>query len=274
MKKIALIVNFEKKDAKAVSTELINLIKGKAEIYSDEETAKRLEGVNSLGEKELFEGCRVVAVLGGDGTIIAAAKRCAPYGSILLGINTGNLGYLAMIESSNLPMAAEMLLSDDIHSDKRSMLCAKVYSKGKVVGEYHALNEVVLSRGDCPHLINFTAYSENKIVCEYRADGIIAATPTGSTAYSMAAGGPLVSPDSDIMLLTPICPHMLRARSIVLPPKLIKVNADQSAVLSIDGTAHRTLETDEYITIERSLYSANIAHLPDLSFYDILQKKL
>lgn len=274
MKKIALIVNFEKKDAKAVCNELINLIKGKAQIYSDCETAKRIDGIIPLSEKELFKECKMVAVLGGDGTIIAAAKRCAPYGNVLLGINTGNLGYLAMIESANLPMAAKMLLSDDIHSDKRSMLCAKVYSKGKIALEYHALNEVVLSRGDCPHLINFTAYSENKIVCEYRADGIIAATPTGSTAYSMAAGGPLVSPDSDIMLLTPICPHMLRARSIVLPPKLIKIKADQSAVLSIDGTVQRTLEADEYITIEHSPYSANIARLSDLSFYDILQKKL
>lgn len=274
MKKIALIVNFEKKDAKAVCAELISLIKNKAQLYGDEATAKKLEGVEALSEDKLFKECRVVAVLGGDGTIIAAAKRCAPYENILLGINTGNLGYLAMIESSNLSLAAEMLLADDIHCDKRSMLCAKVYSHGKMINEYHALNEVVLSRGDCPHLINFTAYSQNNLVCEYRADGIIAATPTGSTAYSMAAGGPLVSPDSDIMLLTPICPHMLRARSIVLPPKLIKIQADQNAVLSIDGTAHRTLDKEEYITIERSPYSANIAHLTDLSFYDILQKKL
>lgn len=273
MKKIALIVNFEKKDAKAVCAELISLLEGRAQIYSDEETAKII-GVNALEDEELFTQCRVVAVLGGDGTIIAAAKRCAPYNNVLLGINTGNLGYLAMIESSNLSLAAEMLLAEDIHFDKRSMLCAKVYSRGEVVNEYHALNEVVLSRGDCPHLINYTAYSDDKILCEYRADGIIAATPTGSTAYSMAAGGPLVSPDSDIMLLTPICPHMLRARSIVLPPKLIKIQSDQSAVLSIDGTTHKILDREEYITIEYSSYSASIAHLTDLSFYDILQKKL
>lgn len=274
MKKIALIVNFDKKGASSISQKLIDLVGGNAQFYADKETSARLLGVTPLPENELFSLCPVVAVLGGDGTIISAAKRCSEYNNILLGINIGHLGYLSMIESNNLSLVNDMLLADVVPYQKRTMLCVKVHSNGKETAVFHALNEVVLSRGDSAHLINYTAYSDDKTLCQYRADGIITATPTGSTAYSLAAGGPIVSPDCDLMLITPICPHMLRARSIVLPPKLIKICADSDAILSIDGKAYKTLSQNEYITVEKSRYSANIAHLANLSFYDILQQKL
>ena len=274
MKKVALIVNFNKDNAQSVAAELTELLKGKAEVFCSSSDAHLLSGVTPLNEVELFSLCPVVAVLGGDGTIIAAAKKCAPYKNILVGINTGNLGYLSTIESSNLARAAEIITKDDIHYDDRYMLCVNIYSGGEKVGAYHALNEVVLSRTDASKLIDITAYSDGKTVCHYRADGIIAATPTGSTAYSLSAGGPVVSPDADIMLLTPICPHMLRARSIVLPPKLMKIKSDAPSTLSVDGQIFFSLNEDDYITVEKSEYSARLVHSNELSFYDILQKKL
>lgn len=273
MKKIAIIVNFEKKDAATIASKLIELLSEGALVYSDRDTAKRLGGVIASDEDELFSLCRVVCVLGGDGTIISAAKKCAAHGNILCGINTGNLGYLSMIDGTDLKKAAKLILSDDIHYDNRSMLCVHVYSDGDSF-ECHALNEIVLSRGDRAHMMNFTALANGKTVCKYRADGIIAATPTGSTAYSLSAGGPIVSPDSDLMLLTPICPHMLKARSIVLPPKRIKIHSDDICALSVDGKFFKTLSQGDYITVEKSDFCAHIAHLPELSFYDVLQKKL
>lgn len=274
MKKIALIVNFDKSNALAVATELINLLDAKAEIYSDILGAASLPNVTYKNEGELFSLCPTVAVLGGDGTIIATAKKCAPYKNVLVGINIGNLGYLSTIESGNLAEAAELLLSDDIHYDNRYMLCVRVYSGGKEIACHHALNEIVVTRAANSRLMDFTAYSSEKTVCHYRADGMIVATPTGSTAYSLSAGGPVLSPDADAMLITPICPHMLKARSIVLPPKLIKIKADAEAELAIDGQIFESVGENDYITVEKSDYTARLVHSRELSFYDILQKKL
>ena len=274
MNKIALIINFDKENAYSVASELVSFLKDKAEVFCPDHYKEIPDGVTPLSEKKLFSLCRVVAVLGGDGTIIAAAKKCAEYKNILLGINIGNLGYLSTFESSNLSRAARLLLSDDIHYDNRYMLCVRIYSSGAEIKCYHALNEIVLSRADGSRLADFTAYHDGKTVCHYRADGIIASTPTGSTAYSLSAGGPVVSPDADAMLLTPICPHMLRARPIVLAPKLIKIKSDCTSQLSVDGQIFCSIGKDDYITIEKSHYTARLVHSEDLSFYDILQKKL
>ena len=126
MKKIALIVNFEKNNAVAVASQLTELLRGKAEFFCPFADADKLPGVTGLDENTLFTLCPVVAVLGGDGTIIATAKKCAPYKNILVGINIGNLGYLSTIESSNLSRAAELLTEDDIHYDDRYMLCVNI----------------------------------------------------------------------------------------------------------------------------------------------------
>ncbi len=274
MNKIALIINYDKENAYGVASELVSFLKGKAEVYCPDSYEKFPFGVTPVEEDRLFSLCPVVAVLGGDGTIIATAKKCAVYKNILLGINIGNLGYLSTIESSNLERAAQLLCSNDIHYDDRYMLCVRIYSSGGEMHSYHALNEIVLSRADGSRLAGFTVYHNGKTLCHYRADGIIAATPTGSTAYSLSAGGPVVSPDADAMLLTPICPHMLRARSIVLPPKLVKIKSDCDSQLSVDGQIFCSVGKDDYITVEKSQYTARLVHSSDLSFYDILQKKL
>jgi len=274
LKRIALVVNFDKRNALEVAGELINLLKDKAELYCSESDSKLLNDVTPQNEDELFSTCPVVVVLGGDGTIIATSKKCAPYKNILVGVNIGNLGYLSTIESSNLAEVAEMILDDNIHYDNRYMLCVKVFSGGKEIATHHALNEIVLSRSANSHLMDFTAYSDGKALCNYRADGMIVSTPTGSTAYSLSAGGPILSPDTDAMVITPICPHMLKARSIVLPTKPLQVKASSLAELSIDGQFLNTVDTDDYITIEKSVYTARLSHNKELSFYDILQKKL
>ena len=274
LKKIALIVNFDKKNALSVATELINLLKDRAEIYCSKEDTPLLPYAIGKDEDELFSICPIVAVLGGDGTIISAAKKCASTKNILVGINIGNLGYLSTIESNNLSEAAKLLLSDDIHFDDRYMLCVKIYSGSGEISTHHALNEVVVTRGASSRLMDFTAYSDEKALCQYRADGMIVATPTGSTAYSLSAGGPILSPDTDAMIITPICPHMLKARSIVLPTNPIKIVASGDVEIAIDGQIFKFIGEDNYITVEKSDYIARLVHSRELSFYDILQKKL
>lgn len=273
MKKIALVINFDKENAVCIAERLIQLLCGEAEIFSFPNGSLSLPNVIYRDEDECFSKCPVVAVLGGDGTIISTAKKCARYGNILVGINTGNLGYLSTIEGSNLEEAAKILLSDDIHYENRDMLCIKLFKNGELKDSCHSLNEVVIMRNKS-RLTNFTAHDHGgKLVSSYRADGIIVSTPTGSTAYSLSAGGPVVSPDADVMILTPICPHTLRARSIVFPPKPIKITADSEAEVTVDGQFFANLGDIDYITVEKSEYVTKLAQ-SELSFYDILQKKL
>lgn len=274
LKKIALIVNFDKINALEIATKLISMLSGKAELYTDKTGFEKLPLLTYKPDEELFSICSVAAVLGGDGTIISTAKRCAPFGTILLGINIGNLGYLSTFESNNLKEAAELLLSDNIHFENRFMLRASVVTDGEETSVYHALNEIVVSRKSNSRLMDFTAYCNEKTVCAYRADGMIIATPTGSTAYSLSAGGPVISPDADTMLITPICPHMLRARSIVLPPEKIKIEYNANAELAIDGQIFESLKNSDYITVEKSEHIIRLACNKELNFYDILQKKL
>ena len=122
--------------------------------------------------------------------------------------------------------------------------------------------------------MDFTAYCNEKMVCAYRADGMIVATPTGSTAYSLSAGGPVLSPDADVMLITPICPHMLRARSIVLSPQKLKIEFGAGAELAIDGQIFESIGEGDYITVEKSVCVTYLARNEEVNFYDILQKKL
>ena len=273
MKRIALVINFDKENAISVAEKLVSLLAGKAEIYSAHSDVLTFPNVIYKDEEECFSLCETVAVLGGDGTIIATAKKCARYGNILVGINTGNLGYLSTFEGSGLEEAAKVLLSEDISFDNRYMLCIKLFKKGELLQSCHALNEVVITRGKS-RLTSFTARDQyGKVVSSYRADGMIVATPTGSTAYSLSAGGSVVSPDADVMILTPICPHTLRARSIVFPPKPVNVSADSEAEVNVDGQFFANLENGDYIEIEKSEYITRLAR-SELSFYDILQKKL
>ena len=274
LKKIALVINFDKENAISIAKELVSLLKGKALLYSCPSEFLTLPDVTYKEEEECFALCNTVAVLGGDGTIIATAKKCAKHNNVLVGINTGNLGYLSTFESNNLDEAARIILSDNIFHDERFMLSIKIFRDGVQKECYTALNEVVVMRNSTSKLINFTAYSDGKRVSSYRADGMIIATPTGSTAYSLSAGGPIVSPDADAMLLTPICPHMLRARSIVFPPKCIKIVPDNEACIAIDGQIFGSLGENDYITVEKSEYVTKLARSNELSFYDILQKKL
>ena len=274
MKKIALIVNFDKDNALTVASDIIKLLEGKAQIFCPISDASLLKGAFPLEESKLFSSCNTVAVLGGDGTIITAAKKCAQHDNIIIGINIGNLGYLSTFENSRLEEAAKLLLSDDIHYDNRYMFCAKVYADGKEAGTFYALNEIVLSRKEASRLTDFSVFSGEKTICSCRADGIIVATPTGSTAYSLSAGGPIVSPDTDAMIITPICPHTLRARSIVVAPKLLSLRSQSECTLSVDGQKVFSLNENDYITVEKSPYFVKLAHRKELSFYDILQKKL
>jgi len=227
-----------------------------------------------LTSEEAYSSVDAVIVLGGDGTILESARRAAPHGTCVLGLNLGHLGYMAELELSEIDKLESIVLGD-YKIETRSMLNIEILNtEGKVRKNEYALNDAVLSNGTISRIVDTELYEGGVFIGYYRADGMIVSTPTGSTAYSLSAGGPILSPDTDAMVITPICPHMLKARSIVLPTKPLQVKASSLAELSIDGQFLNTVDTDDYITIEKSVYTARLSHNKELSFYDILQKKL
>lgn len=271
MKNIALIVNFGKDGALETAQRLIAALRGKAALYCD----KAAEGVlplTALDDRELFAKCPTVVTLGGDGTIIDAAGRCAPYGNILLGINLGRLGFLATVDA-NPAEAAEFILSD-FSFNERTMLKCTVKGENQEMHVFHALNDVVISRRT-GRILSINASMDGKLITNARADGIVIATPTGSTAYSLSAGGPIASPELDVFILSAICPHNLSARSIVLPAnRKVVLEADMEAALSVDGKSVLKIMPGQRAEIEKSPYVTRLVMGKGADFHALIRKKL
>lgn len=272
MKNVALVVNFEKENGLGTALRLIEALKGRAAVYSDMEGAGRLP-VPALEDKELFELCPTVVTLGGDGTIINTAGRCAPYGNVLVGINLGRLGFLATTEASRTDAAAEFILSEVSYQERTMLACRIRMADGSLGPESHALNDVVLSRG-AGRLHHIEARMDGRLLTRVRADGLVIATSTGSTAYSLSAGGPIAAPDMDLFILSPICPHNLSARPMVLPTdKPITLETKGSAIVTVDGHSLELREGDR-LEIRKSPYITRLAVSPGNDFYELVRKKL
>lgn len=218
-------------------------------------------------------------VLGGDGTLIQAARDLAGSNIPLLGVNMGTLGYLAQIgrEEDILP-ALDELIADHYGLEQRIMLKGTVISDGRVIAEDIALNDIVLSRMGL-NMLRFNLSIDGEFLNDYSADGIIAATPTGSTAYNLSAGGPIAVPDSEMILLTPICPHTLNSRSVVLAPdRVIELEitgrGETGKFLSFDGDTQVSLKDGDLVRIERSETVTTLIRLKKVSFLENLRDRM
>lgn len=220
--------------------------------------------------------CDVVVTVGGDGTILHAAKHAVEYQKPILGINTGRLGYLAQVEPNELEYLAR-LSSGDYTIQDRMLLEVEIDG---VPGVRHALNDVVISKGELSRLVDLDIESGGRRSAATAPTGLIFATPTGSTAYSLSAGGPIVDPAIGTILLTPICPHSLYDRSVLLSPDMELtvrsrfVNNPDSILVSVDGESFAGLGADRTVHIRRSEKAARFISFPEKSFTDILGKKL
>lgn len=218
--------------------------------------------------------------LGGDGTLIQAARDLAGRNIPMIGINRGTLGYLTQVSrTEEIHEALSALLADDYKLEKRMMLNGSVYRNKTAVCQDIALNEIVITRSQHLKMLHFKVYLNQEFLNEYRADGLIAATPTGSTAYNLSAGGPIMVPDSEMVVLTPICCHALGARSIVLSGDdriqieiMGKKGVNQAAVF--DGDTVEELYPGDYIEIHRSEIKTILIKLKNISFLDNLRNKM
>lgn len=234
------------------------------------------------GQLQVPEGTECAIVLGGDGTLLKAAGAMTDSEIPLLGVNLGTLGYLAEVDIGNVEEALEMLLQGSFFRENRMMLAGTVCRGGHAEGKQYALNDIVISRCGSLQILQFDIYVNGRFLNGYSADGMILATPTGSTGYNMSAGGPIVEPLANLLLLTPICPHTLNTRSIILSPEdevTIRIpegrdGAVQTVEANFDGTHKVTLQTGDGIVITRAAKTTGILKLHTESFLEILHKKM
>lgn len=226
---------------------------------------------------ELIENCDIVIVVGGDGTTLNVAKAASLHNKLTLGINAGRLGFMSGLERDELSLL-DRLVSGDYEVEQRMMINARLLSENGTQ-DFNCLNDAVITRGDLARLIDVTVKSDGRVITKNRADGMIIATPTGSTAYSMAAGGPVVSPDNSCFVVTPICPHSLVNRSIVFSSDkeleiTVENDKNNTSYLSIDGEKSVAVTKNSKIIISKSKYVAKLIKIKPDSFYEILNKKL
>ncbi len=270
MKTFAIITNKEKDVNMQITNKLTHMLEKKCRL---------LYGTGFNCEKEIIKNCDAVIVLGGDGTILAAARDAALYNKPILGINLGTLGFMAETEICDMQKNIQKLLCGDYTTEKRFMLRASVRRGDKIVFTLDALNDIVISRPAFKRMVNLDVYVDKFYLSSYYGDGLIIATPTGSTAYSMSAGGPIVEGSMDLSIITPICPHTLSSKPIIVPPDSkisigLRNKTTTGTVLTADGQVGFELEKADIVSVERSPYRATLVKIGNNSFYDLVSKKL
>ncbi len=218
-------------------------------------------------------------VLGGDGTILATARLCAPLGTPMLPVHVGRFGFLTAVAPDDLSPALDALLEGRYTQEERMMLWCETRRAGVLQDSGLALNEVVVANGPLSRVLHLRTSIDGKYVTTYAADGIIVATPTGSTAYSLSAGGPLVHPRLQTLLVTPICPHTLTSRALLVPPEaevtvVVERDPQDMVRVTIDGQLGFPLQAEDEIHIRRAPHQARFLSVGGADFYDKLQNKL
>ena len=284
MKKFALLTNYSK-DKRLVYTRMIKTyITENGGSYwipryisePDKDGDQRYDFSDMPGDIEC------VLVLGGDGTLLQAARELLQRHIPLLGINLGTLGFLTSAEKSELPKCLDSVLDDSCSIDERMMLEGVAYHGSEKIQMYIALNDVIIARAGFSRLVELKIYVNGELLSIYNADGIIVSTPTGSTGYSLSAGGPIIFPQTDVIVITPICPHSLQARSLVVSGEdriMIEIGRrrktqKEEAMVTFDGRSAQELETGDRIEIYKAQETTQLIRLKGRSFYQVLQNKI
>jgi len=273
--KIGLIVNPKKPFAKKIIAELIEfLIKNKIAPLIEESAAETLKHTRySATEKVIVGSSNLIVALGGDGTMLRAARMVGQKEIPIMGINLGGLGFLTMFSAIQTKQAVADFLNKNCREEER-MVLAVLYKKEK----FFALNDCAINMGPDCRVIEIILSTDHNFICKLVADGVVVATPTGSTAYSLAAGGPIVFPTMDAILITPLSPHVLSGRPLIVPPTetitLELVGRGKIASLSIDGQERRELKCSEKVIFSKADYSIRLIAPKDKSYYEILRTKM
>lgn len=276
--KAGLVARADKPQAAALTRSLVEALGARGvEVLLETRTAEAV-GARGVDEQELGAACDLLIVLGGDGTILRALHRMRGEVPPIFGINVGSLGFLTGVHGEEWPKAVESIVAGDFRLSARTMLRVELVREGVTVEAFTGLNDAVVSRGQHSQLIKVAVHIDEEELSVYHADGLIVATPTGSTAYSMSAGGPLLLPDSACLVITPICPHVLTNRSTVVSDharlELRLVGGGPGVTVNVDGQEIRDFGPGDVLRISRAAEKLRLATLPGRTFSGVLRDKL
>jgi NAD+ kinase len=247
-------------------------------ILLEKETAALSGREDGQTVPELGNVTDLLVVVGGDGTILHVVGQLGDNIKPIFGLNVGSLGFLTCANSNAYCEAVECIVKDRINFSQRTLLEARVRLGEKQTAKLIALNDAVLSRGELSRLVLLRTRVNGEALTEFNADGLIVATPTGSTAYSLSAGGPILDPESGVLVITPICPHVLTNRSIIVAEtSIIEIEAsdpDYPVFLTLDGRPPIHIERGSIITVRKAKKTLPLAALPDVSFFSVVRQKL
>jgi NAD+ kinase len=277
---IGLIANFEKASSRAVVARASALIeRAGREVMADEQTV-RMAGLRCKvfpTPAALAAEADLLLVFGGDGTMLQVVRDIDGLPTPILGINVGRLGFLTAISSDDLPSALNKIWKNDFVVETRPLIEATGRCHGKGI-QTSAFNDIVISHGAVSRVIELDVHVDGKPITRYRGDGLIVCSPTGSTAYCLSAGGPIISPDAAVFAITPICPHSISNRTVIVSSNSIVsvklISRELETIMAADGQICATMGADDTIAIRRSRRTARLLHLGDSSFFAAVRQKL
>ena len=278
MKKIHIVCKKKKDDAIKLAQHIIDEFGKDNDIYLDEESARSLGYEKQVEIEHIGEGANFIIVLGGDGTLLSVSRHGRGNDVPILGINLGSLGFLTESSVEELPAMLNAVMKGRYNISKRIMIDVSVNREKEKVFEFTILNDAVITKDALARIIDIETYVNNDYLATFRGDGLILSTPTGSTGYSLSAGGPILYPSLKNIIVTPICPHMLTNRPIILPEnttiRAILLSMDERVVLTLDGQIGFPLEYGDEVAVKRSSRIVSIIKSSSKGYFEILRTKL
>jgi NAD+ kinase len=285
MKRIGIIAKQNKPEAIPIVRNLVEWLRPKKiEVYMEEGMVKQfhppLEGpdLNSMGREDIPTNVEMMIVLGGDGTLLSVARLVGDHHVPILGVNLGGLGFLTEITLEELYRVLEKVVQGDFITDERVVLNASVIRRGERMAEFIVLNDAVINKGALARIIDLETTINGEYLTTFKSDGLILSTPTGSTAYNLSAGGPIAYPSLHCIIITPICPHTLTNRPIVIPDD-VEIRAmlrtkQQEVILTLDGQQGFTLEFEDVVEVKKAEGHIFLIKSPYRHYFEVLRKKL
>jgi NAD+ kinase len=278
MKRVHIVCKKGQENAVKIAGHIIEEFGKQNEFYIDEESARMLGYGKSVEIEHVGEGADMIVVLGGDGTLLSVSRHVKREDVPILGVNLGSLGFLTEISIEELPSVLGHILKDDYETSKRIMLDVVVIREKEKIFELATLNDAVITKDALARIIDIETYVDDEYLTTIRGDGLIVSTPTGSTGYSLAAGGPIIYPSLKNIVLSPVCPHMLTNRPIILPEcvtiKASLLSADERVVLTLDGQIGIPLEYGDEVIMKKSTHTVSLIKSMQRGYFEILRTKL
>jgi len=278
MKRVHIVCKRGQANAAKIAGDIIEEFGKETDIYLEEDIARMLGYEKKIEIEHIGEGADIIVVLGGDGTLLSVARHVKKEDVPILGVNLGSLGFLTEISVEELPSVLGHIFNDDCEISKRIMLDVVVKREEEKIFELATLNDAVITKDALARIIDIETYVDDEYLTTIRGDGLIVSTPTGSTGYSLAAGGPIIYPSLKNIVLSPICPHMLTNRPIILPEHVTirasLLSPDERVVLTLDGQIGIPLEYGDEVIMKKSTHTVSLIKSLQKGYFEILRTKL